>query len=337
MHLSRSLLRIYGLPLLIILFSMGLMLSPLLSKDPALAMGVTYDLTLTVPLVYLFLIRNKSIPKITAIPVFVLGIVLASLLLPEHQRYHLGLVTTYLLPVVELVLLSVIFFYVHKAVRTFRQSAGESRDFYFILKESAVRAVGYPRLGKVFASEIAMLYYALLAWKKTPKPRNSFTGYKENGITALLGTIIFIGTIELFIAHILLIRWNETLAWVLFFGSLYGIFQILGHIRAIRRRYSEIKENRLLLKYGLFGDMDIELRHIQRVELTTNPVNEADKKVEQLALLKAIESYNVALYFTEKQTIEKAYGVSRECDVVLLHVDNKEEFVEKLNQALSTC
>ncbi|GAB3176232.1 hypothetical protein [Telluribacter humicola] len=337
MHLSRSLLPIYAPPVLIILLSVGLALSPLLSQQPALAMGITYDLTLSAPLVYLFLIRNKRIPKITVVPLFVLGIVLASLLLPAHQQYHLGLVTTYLLPMVELVLLSVIFYYVHKAVRTFRQSTGESQDFYLILKKSAVRAVGYPRLAKVLATEIAMLYYALLAWKKAPRSQQSFTIYKENGVTALLGSILFVATIELFITHLLLTRWNATVAWVLSGLSLYGMLQILGHLRALRRRHLEIKDNRLLLKYGLFGDMDIELRQIQRVELTTNLVNEADKKVEQLALLKAVESYNVALYFTEKQTIEKAYGISRECDVILLHVDNKEEFVEKLHRAISTC
>jgi hypothetical protein len=190
-------------------------------------------------------------------------------------------------------------------------------------------------VAKVLASEIAMLYYTLWARKKEPLPRTAFTCYHENGITALYGTLLFVATIELFIVHLLLRRWHETIAWVLTLASFYATIQILGHIRAIRRRYSEIKGERLWLKYGLFGDMLVELRHIQRAEFTRGPVAAEGKKVEHLALLKTLESHNVAIYFSTRQKIETAYGFTKECDIVLLHLDNRAEFVERLNQALA--
>ncbi|WP_247232842.1 hypothetical protein [Telluribacter sp. SYSU D00476] len=331
-HIQRSLLPIYGLPLLIMLFSVGLTLSPLLSQQPALAMGITYDLTLTAPLLYLFLMRTRRIPKITAVPVFVLGVVLASLLLPEHQKYHLGLITTYILPLVEVTMLAVIGYHAYNTAKAFRASTHGSQDFYMVIKEATIRTIGYPQIAKVFASEIAMVYYALWNWKK--ESANGFTSYKENGVTALLGTVVFIAIIELFVAHLLLVRWNEMVAWVLTAGSFYATFQLLGHIKAIRRRYSEITGSQLFLKYGLFGDMVVDLKDVLRAEITPNTVEVEDKKVEKLALLKDVESHNVAIYFREKQTIEKAYGISTRCDIVLLHIDDKQAFVEKLNQAL---
>lgn len=333
-RIERTQIGTYGLPILIILTSVFLALSPFLKNNPGLAMGITYDLTLTAPLVYFFLIRKKKVPPITVVPFFVGGVILASFLLPEHQKYHLDLVTTYLLPVVELTFLSVILYHAYKAVKAFKETRNKTYDFYLLLKESAVKALGYPRFAKVFASEIAMLYYALFAWKKKQEPENSFTSFKDNGITALLAVIVFILTVETLLVHLLLARWNETVAWVLSLSSLYAAIQIMGHLKALRRRFSELKGNQLFLKYGLFGDMEIDLRKIDRIELTSNDIADQSRRVEKLALLKGLESHNVAIYFTEKQEVEKAYGLRKECDIVLLHIDDSKGFVDSINNAL---
>ena len=53
-----SLLIVYGLPALIIIAATGLALTPLMAKYPEIAIGITYALTLTAPLLYLFLILH---------------------------------------------------------------------------------------------------------------------------------------------------------------------------------------------------------------------------------------------------------------------------------------
>ncbi len=336
LQIDREQFLIYGLPIFIILTSIFLALSPILTKNPDLAIGITYDLTLTAPLAYFLLIRKKNIPNITVVPLFVVGVILASFLLPENQKSHLDLVKTYLLPVIELAFLSVILYNVYHTVREFKINPNKNRDFYLILKESAIRVVGYPKIAKVFTFEIAMIYYALFTWKKIRKPINGFTNYKENGITALLGVIVFIILIETFVFHILLIRWNVTVAWVLTISSGYAAIQILGHIKAIRQRYSVIDENQLYLKYGLFGDIEIPLNDIEEVKLTSNDIEGKSRQVEKLALLKEIESHNVAIIFSKKLRVEKAYGISKECDAILLHIDDREEFAKKINNALQS-
>jgi len=332
--LERYQLLTYGLPFSVILTSVFLALSPLLNQFAGLAMGITYDLTLTAPLVYLFFIRKKKVPLITVVPVFVLGVLLATLVLPAHQQYHLNLIKTYLLPAVELSFLSIISYHVYKTVKIFKDTANENYDFYIILKESAVKALGYPKIAKIFASEIAMVYYALFSWRKVLTVGSAFTSFKENGITALLGIILFIMLVETFIVHLLVIKWDGTVAWVLSLGSLYAVFQVIGHLKALRSRSSELKDNQLLIKYGLFGDMKVDLKKIMRIELSPNNIKDEHRKVEKLALLKQVESHNVVIYFKEQQTVEMAYGIIKECDTVLLHIDNEKEFVETINKAL---
>ncbi len=333
-QIERTQFLIWGLPAFIIFTSVCLALSPLLSETPDLAMGITLDLTLTAPLVYFFLIRKKKIPNITVFPLFVLGVILASLLLPENQKYHLDLIKTYFLPVIELGFFSVIIFNVYHTVSAFKNNPNRNSDFYLILKESAIKAVGYPAIARVFTSEIAMVYYALCTWKKVKIPANGFSNFKENGITALLGVIIFLILIEACVFHILLMRWNDTVAWVLTVSSGYAAIQIFGHIKALSRRHSVIQGNMLYLKYGLFGDIVLPLEDIQEIKLVSNNIENKDRKVEKLALLKDIECHNVAIFLTKKLKVEKAYGIYRECDTILLHIDNSNEFAQRVNNAL---
>ena len=325
---------VYGLPVLIILSSVLLALSPLLKSYPDLAIGITYDLTLTAPLVYLLLIRKKRIPRITAVPFFVLGLILATLLVPEHQKFHLGLITSYLLPVVEITVLSVIVYKVVKTIRAFKKNAGTTGDFYTVLKQSAVETLGYPKIATVFATEIAMIYYSFFSWRRKKTRENEFTYHKENGITALLVAIIFIMLIETVALHLLLIGWNKIVAWIFTISSIYAVLQLFGHIKAMRRRYSVIEDESLMLKYGLFGEATIQLSEIERVALTTKDINDSGRKVEKLALLKMLEPHNIVIYFTKPRKVEKIYGITKECDTLLLHIDDKEAFVNKVNNAL---
>ena len=106
-----SLLFAYGLPPFIIVFAAGLALTPLVAQYPELAIGITYDLTLTAPLLYLFLTRKTQLPKITAIPIFVVGVFLASTLLPKDQQFHLNFIKTWFLPIVEIGIVGVIGFF----------------------------------------------------------------------------------------------------------------------------------------------------------------------------------------------------------------------------------
>jgi len=202
--ITNSDLLIFGTLLFIILASVFLALSPLMEQYPDLAIGITYDLTLTAPLLYFLFIRKKKIPKITIVPLFILGVILATMLLPEDRHYHLDLVKTYALPGIELAVLSMIFYKVGKTIKAFKKNSRKIDDFYLVFKESAIEVLGNSKFCKFITTEIAMIYYGLFSWKRKTLSENQFTNYKDNGTMPLLWAFIFIVLVETTVFHILL-------------------------------------------------------------------------------------------------------------------------------------
>lgn len=329
-NLQKKHLLIFGLPLLIVLSAVYLCLSPLLVHHPELAVGITYDLCLTLPLVYFFMIRKRAIPKITVVPFFVIGVLLATFLLPDHLHFHLDLVKTFLFPVVELTVLSLVLWRVRKAILVFRQQENAQGDFYELFVESARAVLPNERIAQLFTTEVSMIYYALFAWKKNKSP--GFTHYKKSGLLALLGAVIFIILIETFVLHLFLLRWNEVVAWVLFGLSLYTGLQIFGHIKALTKRKSFIQDGYLHLKYGLFGDTRIPIAQISKVEKTRKKFESEEVKVCQLALLGELEGHNLILHLKETQQLQSAYGITKLYDVLMLNMDDLDHFCSVLEE-----
>lgn len=317
-------------PAAVILISIGLALSPVFGRYPDLAMGIIYDLTLTAPLVYLVAIWNKPVPRITAVPVFVAGIVLASLLIPEQQQLHLNIVKTWLLPVVELAVVSVVLVKVRRTVKAYHSKTGS--DFYVNLRMAALETLEFRSLAMAFSTEIAVFYYALFCWRRKPLQPNEFTGYRESGSIALLAIIIFLVLAETFVIHILLARWSPAFAWVLSLMSLYTGLQLFGHLKALVHRPSVVLADALHLKYGLFGDVIIPLCDVESVELLKDGTGEP---ATQLVLLNGLEASNILLRFKQEQTIEKVYGLTKKCSALRVYADDSHRFVEQVKFAIS--
>ncbi len=321
---------IYGIPLSIIAFSILLASGIILQADTNLFTGITYDLVLTAPLAYFLLIRRTSIPKITVIPFFVAGLSLATYFIPENARYHLTLLKNYLLPVVELGVLGTIIFYSISAARQFNQQQKVEHDYYKLIKQSAAKALGKGRIANIFATELGMVYYAFFSWRKAKKQENQFTIHKESGIVATMGALIFLILVETVVFHLLLMQWNAIFAWVLFGLSIYTGLQFFGHTKALTKRFVTITNKALHLKYGLFGDVEIDLNNISKFELSSKEFLEDTPHLYKMALIDGLESHNVVLYLREPVQIERAYGMKQQASTILLHVDDKAGFSEKL-------
>ena len=88
---------------------------------------ITIDLLVTVPVIYLLLIRKTSIPLQTALPVLVLGVLLGSYFLPQQGQSYLSLFKTWGLPVLELCVISFVGYQVHKALKYYKAVARATR------------------------------------------------------------------------------------------------------------------------------------------------------------------------------------------------------------------
>lgn len=332
---NKSTAVIYGLPLLVILISIALTFSPLVASNSYLATGIIYDLTLTAPLLFLCLSRKSKISKLKVVPFFIIGTLIASYFIPKNNQGHLHLIITYLVPVLELSLFTFILIKLRKAFKVFRKNSNASIDFLTLSRKSISEFFGESRFSNFLSSEITMFYYAFFSWKPRKRTQLEFTNYKENASMALgLSFLMLIG-IETYAFHVLLAKWNTTVAWIFTAVSIYSAFMVIGHIKALLQRPSVLTKEKLTLKNGLLADVTINLNEIDFVEVFTKElIATKDIKIGNLGIQKESTDHNIAIHFRTPQTIVKVYGLTNTCDVLLIHMDNRVNFVTALNSKL---
>jgi len=323
----------FGLPLVLILFMVLLTQTTIFQLHPeVLSIGITFDLILTVPLVYFLLIRKKKIPKITIVPLFVAGIVIASIIIPMDNQFYLTQIKYWVLPLVETTALLLIFFKVRKTVKLYKKQKTVTLDFYTALKNATLQVLP-ARIAPAFTTEIAVFYYGFFNWKKRVLKNNEFSYHRKSGTIALLSVFIFLILFETSIVHILLQRWSYTVAWILTTLSSYTALQVFGIIRSMSKRPIIIENRVLKLRYGLFSESTIPLKNIESVEISGRAI-ELDDSTRKLSPLREIENHNVILILKEENTIDGLYGLKKRYKTVAFHIDEKERFEEELKIAL---
>ncbi|MDA9348547.1 hypothetical protein OAC54_01970 [Polaribacter sp.] len=326
-------LMIFGIPLLIIGIMVFITKSNIFSANPSsLSIGITFDLLLTVPLVYFLLIRKTNIPKITVVTFLIVGIIICSLILPTENQYYLNLFKTWVLPFVELSILSFVIFNVRKGIKRYKLNKTESFDFFTTLKNTCYEILPKGIVIPV-VTEIAVFYYGFVHWKKRKLKDNEFTCHKDSGTVSLLIAIMFIVAIETITFHILLAKWNTTVAWILTFLSIYSGIQIFGFVKSMFKRPISIENDKLFLRYGIMNETTIDLVNIDSIEISSKDI-ELNTETRKLSFLGELESHNVVIKLKKENTLIGLYGIKRTYKNLALHVDNKIEFKNRINNAL---
>ncbi len=318
---------IFVVPLAVFSLAFFLVFGNCLSGNPDLVMAMALDLMITAPLLYFLLIRKTSIPNFTAVSIFIIGTLIVSFVLPKESVPELNYIENILLPLMEISVFSYLIFRGYKMRKEFLVEKGN--DALSIIKKVTEKSLGVNIYSKLFTTEIAFTYYGLLNWKKVIPKENEFTYHIKSGLSTIFGVLIFVLLIESVAMHFLLAQWNEIVAWILTIGSIYAIFQITAHVKACSRRLISVGENKLKLKYGLFGDVDIDYDNINKIELSRQTPKEKDGLIK-LALVDGLEVHNIILYLNENITISGAYGMKKRGSVLLIHVDDKERFFEEI-------
>ena len=171
--------------------------SMIFNANPSiLSIGITFDLLLTVPFVYFLLIRKTKIPKTTVVPFLIVGIIICSFILPAENQYYLNLFKTWVLPIVELSILSFVIFNVRKGIIRYKLNKTESFDFFTTLKNTCYEILPKGAVIPV-VTEIAVFYYGFvqLEKKKVEETMNLLITETAEQLHLLI-TIIFIVAIE---------------------------------------------------------------------------------------------------------------------------------------------
>ena len=204
-------------------------------------------------------------------------------------------------------------------------------DFYEICSKSAEELFGKSGFASLLTSEITLVYYAFFAWSKKKSSNLTFTNYKENAAMAQSIGFMMIILIETIALHALVIQWSSIAAWVLTIASIYSALLILAHIKALILNPSLLTIEQLHLKNGLISRIQIDFENIKEVRPFSKELRSTeDIQVGHLGLHKESTHHNIAIYLKKAQDIQKVYGKKEECNVLLLHMDDKNTFIKTL-------
>jgi hypothetical protein len=321
-----------GIPLALLFTLMVLMQVPIFQEDDMLNLALTADLLITVPVVYLLVIRKLAIPNTTVVPVMVVGLILGIYFLPEESQVYLQLFKTWGLPVIEIAVLLIVALKVRKAVGRFKEAYGQTPDFFNAVKRT-VEGMLPQRLVIPFSTEIAVIYYGFFAWKSRDLKEHEFSYHKKSGTPATFGALIFMIGIETAAIHLLLAEWNTLVAWLLTALSIYSAIQLLGFGKSLSKRPIYIQNGKLHLRYGIMNEATVDLASISSVELSRKPLDKNDM-VRKLSPLGDFESHNVVLTLSQPHTLTGLYGIQKQTHTLGLHIDDPITFKDLLEANL---
>lgn len=323
----------FGIPILILLFLIVLPKTTAFQNAPEeLSIGILLDLLITIPLVFFFLIRKTKVPKFTIIYSFILGLIVAGLVIPIEYQSLLSSIKLIAIPVLEIGVISLIIYKITSINSSFKKTKKD--DFYDNLL-IACNEVLPGRVGKVLATEIAVIYFLFSPSRKNELREQEFTYFKKSGIKSILGVFLFLLVIETIGVHLVMATWSLTIAWVLSFLSLYTMVQIIAILRSMNKRpiRIDLENESLHLRYGFGCQTSISFESIERIEKSRKSLSN-DKSNVCLSLFDLLDSNNTIIYLNEENTLQKIYGIQKKYTSISLFVDERDLFVDTIEQVL---
>lgn len=291
------------------------------------AWGITFDLTISIPLLYwFFVVRTGKAQALTIIPVFLLGSLVARLLLPTAQQVFVRELASVVLGVGEAVLAATL----ARRVIALKKQGLAAGDPYERISAAARALLGHGRVAEIVASEVAMVYYALFTWRQRPDPRErSVTFHERNGWGTVVAFIFVLIVAEGLAMHLLLSRWSAIAAWAWTALDLWAMLWFLGDFQALRLRRTWLNEQGFHVRYGLRWsvtiprDLIVSFRAVQ---------NESDWKRRDVLKISMLEDPRWLITLGDVTTAHGLAGMRKEIRALALSPD-QEEWIADLVEA----
>lgn len=198
------------------------------SEAPTLASaGVAIDLAITLPLVWYFVaVRRGKASPLTLGPLVVFGLISAHVMTPGEPPAILLV----LVGLAELTIAVFVFVRVRHALRESRAAA----DPLERIEAFAHGMLPSPRVARILASELGILWYAFGSWKQEPPKGENVRRWDkvEDWWGVVIGLTVAIVAETIGIHLWLMTKW-PTAVWVLTILELYGIAWIVADARAL--------------------------------------------------------------------------------------------------------
>jgi hypothetical protein len=258
--------------------ALGVVRRPPFGRHPdMLAAALAFDLVVTVPLAYWWLlVRPGHAHARTLLPALALSVAGAKLVLPAGHQGLLGAVR-YVTAPLELLLVGYAVVGVRRALRRRHEAA---LDVPEALAVGLVRALGDRGAAHVIAAELATVYYALLAGRRDHPGAAGEAGAVGEGTaatfapgdafpSALAWGLALVAAVEGAVLHLLLAHAHPRLAWTLTALTAYSVLWIAGHRRAAVRRPCTLDGRAVTLRAGLRLTARLDVAAIAAVERPT--------------------------------------------------------------------
>jgi hypothetical protein len=302
---------------------------PIQKKDIA-ATGFLFDMVITFPVIWYFLvIRPLKLRKWRIVFVFTLCCVVAYLILPTHQK-------SYIIQIRKLTFVAELGMIVYMAIKArkirteYKRLQAAFPDIAYNLYKSMVTILGNGAYVKIIASELTILRFGLLCWKKqaaAPEGTVPYTTYKESNYPVLFGVILFSCIIEITALHLVLLHYSKIAALIVSIISLYGTIFIVSDLSAILKSPVLILDDRLLLRTGMRWRAMVNktnIASIEKIKDSFQPVSDCFKG----AALK--NSANVLITFKHPVQIERIYRKSISANTIVMGIDQADDFLTEL-------
>lgn len=327
LNINRSLIAL-GVVITLFVILLFLMKSPLLMEYRTMDLAISLDLVFTIPLIYFLLIRKTHIPKTTLVPVLIIGLLLGLTFLPPENQFYLNLFKLWVLPFIELSIMAYVIFKIRSARKAYKSLSKNIPDFFSALKKTCAEFL--PSAAVIpFATEVAIIYYGFVDWKKRPLKTNEFTYHKKTGSISLYAGLIILVCAETIGLHVLLSKWNEIIAWVLTGLSFYAGLQLLGIAKSLTKRPIILDDDGLILKYGIISETNIPISAINSIHIVKSGYDKSET-IKSLSPLSEIEGYNMVIELNKEYELTGLYGMKRKFKTITFHIDEPEIFKSQL-------
>ncbi|WP_299109420.1 hypothetical protein [uncultured Tenacibaculum sp.] len=328
----RSNLVVFGIPILMILSLVMLIKSSFFI--PEISSFVVIDFLITIPLVYFLLIRKKAISNKTVFSAIMIGVVVASLVLPKDNQQLLSTIKVFLIPIVEIGLIVFVAIKARVVLKRIKATRNQSLDFFDVIND-ACREILPSKIAGIFASEIAMVYYGLFNWKKKELQGNQFSYHKDGMATSVILGFLLVVVIEMFVTHSMMKQGNVGGSFVLAILSGYTALQIIATLRSLAKRPIVIDKEKeeLHLKFGILANGVIPFAKIDAIEMSTKEIPE-NSPIKFFSPIGRAGGHNILIHFKEEIRFNSFYGFTKKAQILALQIDKKELFVSRIREVI---
>ncbi|KAB8130736.1 hypothetical protein F9U64_13980 [Gracilibacillus oryzae] len=323
--------------------------------DDLVGIGTAIDLVIILPLAIYFLGFKKRVSWLVLCAFIFWGLLLANWMIPNEAD---GYLTYFNYSVIMLeaavILVEVILFIaiVRRMPRLIQSYHTEKKQHYHFLSSFSVAIVKtftfknkhinkFQLILRVFATDIAAIYYSLFSWRKKAPVADSghtFTFHKDGGYQGVFFMLVHAMVLEVIAVHILVSQVSHVAAWILTFFDIFALLFIIADYQAIRLSPVVLDEKGLHFQKGIRQYGFITWEQISELRKNEKSPKETAKDRESISLaLHGLEQEPIpyVIELNEPVEIRQLFGLKKIIRSIYFKMDQSHLFFETVTDYLA--